>query len=591
MAALRAGWMVGVVGEGLAIVGPDVAATVTIAGGPPAAADLAEQALRAEPAEPGPVADLRTLLADLGALGPAAAPERPLPGSSLAEAVAAALAGRPPAGAIWTAEEALVLSPAVPDRGRTRAIRAFVAGLEPQGRLETYALLAQGIGAVHGDVPDGSPPLDTELARGDRDGAEISVVDLTGDGPAWRLRAADLDRLGAEHPHRLGPIRRSGAPAPVVPDLADLHLCVAEVAPANLNFVAAPQDRLVQGVGSAGHARFVAHAEGAERFAAGDLTEAEIVTAARRDLPGALDPGDLYANDRDPPSDGTEPRLWSPVLDRHGNRRWAPAETVHLTVSPATLPWTSSGLAAGRDVHDARRRALRELVERDAFMVAWLRRTRRARVAPATVPAEARRLAGVLRDRGWATTWVDLTLDTLPVLLCCLTHERAGLTLGAGCHPDPAAALLRATTEALVLALRFEPGDGPPPAPHLVRSPRDHLRLHRDPRRRADHAFLFDGPDELDLRAIPHFPEDDLDDALDDLGSTPLTADLSGALTGPYAVVRALAPGLVPLTFGYEREATAMARIREGVMTRDGRWHGDAPHTGPTRTRIPHPFP
>ena len=584
MAALRAGWLLGVVGDGLAVVGPDVEARVALGGGPAAAAELAAAALHAGPAAPGPAAELRALLAELGALGDGAVSP---PGRALASAVSAALAGRPPAGAIWTAEEALVLAAGVPDRVRTRALRAFVAGLEPQGRLEAYALLAQGAGAVHGDVPDGE-----QAHLGAEPEDEIAVLDLRGDGPAWRLRAEELDRLGAERPHRLGPIRRSGVPAPVVPELPELQLCVAEVAPANLNVVAALQDRLAQGVGSAAHARLVAHAEGAERFAGGDLADAEIVTAARRDLPGALDPGELYANDDDQPPDDAAPLRWSPVLDRHGERRWAPAEAVHLSVSPAVLPWTSSGLAAGRDLPDARRRALRELVERDAFMIAWLRRARRERVRPVTAPDAARRLAGVLRDRGWATTWVDLTLDTLPVLLCCLTHEREGLTLGAGCHPDPAAALLRATTEALVLALRVAGGDRPPPAPQQVRSPRDHLRLHRDPRRRADHAFLFDGPDEIDLGAIPRLPEDDLEDALDDLGSAPLTADLSGPLTGPYAVVRALAPGLVPLTFGYGREATAMARVRDGVLTRDGRRPGDPPVPGPTRgSRIPHPFP
>jgi ribosomal protein S12 methylthiotransferase accessory factor len=592
MAVLRAGWLVGTTRDGLAIVGPDVEATVTVAEGSAVATALAAGALGDEPTGDDEHARLRALLDELGALDHAATDAPPSPsGHPLATAVAQALRDEPVDGVIWTAEEALVLPAGLTPRIRTRALRAFVAGLSPDGRLEAYALLAQGAGAIYGDVPDRTR-LQRRLAEtAAEDCADILVLELFEGGTEWRVAAEDLDRVGAAQAHRLGPVRRSSITAPVVPELPGLQICVAEVALANLNVVASAQDRRVQGVGDAEHARLVAHAEGAERFAGGDLSEAELVTAARAELPGAVDPRELYAGDDDGTVDVAGPRLWSPVTDRHGRRHWVPAETVHLTVPGTSLPWSSSGLAAGSDLADARHRALRELIERDAFMVAWLRRTSRERVDLRSVPEDVRGMAGVLAARGWDTTWVNLSLDTLPVILCCLTHRREGLTLGAGCHPEPSAALRRATTEALVLALRFERSDADPPEPHAVRTPRDHLTLHRDPARRADHGFLFDAPEQIDLRAIPTISEDDLDGVLDDLGSSPLIADLSSPLCHPYTVVRALAPGLVPLTFGYHSEAVAMERVQCGVVTSDGHRHGNSPHCGATADRLAHPFP
>ena len=208
---------------------------------------------------------------------------------------------------------------------------------------------------------------------------------------------------------------------------------------------------------------------------------------------------------------GDEPRLWAPVTARDGSQRWVPAETVRLVMpddaaSDALLPWSSSGLAAGRDVADARRRAFAELVERDAFMVAWLRGAARERISARGVPAAATAMARVLGDHGWQTTWVNLTLDTYPVILCCLTHDDEGLTLGAACNHDAAAALCRATVEALVLALRFRAPDGPRPEPRAVVTPQDHLLLHRDPARHADHGFLSGSADELELGDIPRPP-------------------------------------------------------------------------------------
>ena len=72
--------------------------------------------------------------------------------------------------------------------------------------------------------------------------------------------------------------------------------------------------------------------------------------------------------------------------------------------------------------------------------------------------------------------------------------------------------------------------------------------------------------------------------------AAPLAVDLTGPATAPFAVVRLLVPGLVPMTFGWDGEPLGMARLGAPVDTADGRRLGrrlDLEALGPL---LPHPF-
>ena len=59
----------------------------------------------------------------------------------------------------------------------------------------------------------------------------------------------------------------------------------------------------------------------------------------------------------------------------------------------------------------------------------------------------------------------------------------------------------------------------------------------------------------------------------------------------PFRVIRALVPGLVPISFGYDREPLGLPRLARPINTRDGRTigkHLDLSSAGPI---LPHPFP
>jgi ribosomal protein S12 methylthiotransferase accessory factor len=603
-AGLQAGWTIAVVPTGLVAIGPDVEVAVALDGDGTESRELAATLANWDPdGSAGPAStarrdlvELAGRLEDLGALGPAPAPPVDVP---LAAAVAAAREGAPPEGVLWTAEEALLLPPGLPARERVRALWAFVSGFRSDARLAAYALLARGQGAVHGDLPREALREAGIVEMGRLDGARIAAIELGRDGGRWPVGQEGVDGIGAGEAHRLGPVVWASAPEPVSGEEPELCFCVAATGVTDLHLVTPIQDRLVQGVGDAEQARLIAHAEGAERHAVSQTSRAELVRATRDELPGAIDPGTLYARCPDPGSPEPDPcegaRLWAPVWRRDGTRQWVPAETVYTSIAApaepsAILPWPGAGAAAHATLSGARARALRELVERDAFMWTWIQRVSRERVAQAGVPPEAARRRDILAGHGWTTTWVNLSLDTYPVILCGLTHDLHGLMLGAACDPDPSAALDRATVEALVLALRFHADGREPPAPPTVRTPRDHLLLHRDPARRADHGFLLSGTDEIELADIPDGLALDLEDLIEAIGCPPLTTELTLPSSAPFRVVRALAPGLLPLTFGWGTEPTGMSRALDAVSARDGRRVGKRidPRSDCT---IPHPFP
>lgn len=586
--------MLAVGSGGLIVLGPEIEASIAIDGGTERAGGLAAAVLSDHDCEHD-VQRLRRILDDLGALGE----DRDRAGQStalapLGDAIAQIRHGEAPVGLAATAEEAIYLPATIPAALRVRAARAFVAGIEPRARLRAYGMLMRGDGAVHGDRPiERVGSLWRDAVLGERKICVLTSSDPS--RPTGHVDAHELDRLGAERPHRLGTVTSLSQPRPVSSALPGTLVCIARIAAPDPEAAGGPDERLVQGTGATpSMARWIACAEGAERHSAAyPATGLRIARAA--ELRQLIAPTRLYARRGFDAGDG--PRAWRLVRAIDGRARWAPAECIHTTApSPHApsrrIPWTGSGVAAALDPRLAARHAVWELIERDAFMVTWLRRAGRERIGDRDVPEHAARMRRVLGDGGWSTVWVNISLDTLPVILCCLTHPRHGLRLGAACRASASQALERATVEAVALACATE--SGPPGetglTPGDVRSPSDHLQLHADPARAGENEFLYASRHEIELSAIPTLAPDDVPGALADAGCSPLTADLSSPRSAPYAVVRALAPGLVPLTFGFGAEPDAMPRVREGVATRDGHIHGHAPRTGDPNRRLPHPF-
>ncbi|MGH2951380.1 MAG: YcaO-like family protein, partial [Solirubrobacterales bacterium] len=434
----------------------------------------------------------------------------------------------------------------------------------------------------------------------------VWVIDLA-NGAELTLEIDRIGRVGAERAHRLGTVLACGPMANRELDEFGFSVVVAEHAPPDPARVEAdpdPLDTRTKGVAREPElAELIARAEAAERYGAGDATTIETRRAAIEELDDAVRPDTLYAfNARQFAAvadavalDPSPRRLWTPANGRSGTRRWVPTEAV---LCPSSDPErstvavlsTSNGAAAGPSREQAARSALREVVERDAFMWTWLQRVARERLDPATLPNRVRTDIALIESKGLSVSLVNLTLETEPVVLCAV-HGAEALSVGARCHADPLRAVEGALWEAVVSRLGI-PDPESPPAPDEVSHPVDHEELYRSAEAAERAAFLFAAEEAISFDELTGADEP-LEDAVAAIGdpvAEPLFVDLSSPRTHPFSVVRAIAPGLIPISFGYDTEPLGAPLLARPRRTADGRTVGeqlDLEWAGPL---FPHPF-
>jgi ribosomal protein S12 methylthiotransferase accessory factor len=603
-------WLVAALGSGLVLVGPGREAEIDLAGARPGpvlaaltpAIDAAALA-RELPDGAGDAADLIALLEELGAVGEDACAATDVLG--LAPALRAVRAGEALTGAaaseVATADELLILPPGLTRAQERRALHAFVASVRPDPRQRVYCdLAATGQTPVRGDLPD-RDALELARALAAERPNEIVVVGL-GSGDVAALAPDRLDAVGFDAPHRLGPLT-DVAPLARADATDDMQVYAARYALANLGFATSCEARIGGGrARDPALAELIARAEAAERYASGDLNGHTLLRAREADLDAPfVGPGQLFrGNARQLRRDGADEarydpadeHLWIAGADGGGERRWVPAAAVFFPfrdpLHPGfAIPTTSSGAAAYSTYAGARLRAISELVERDAFTWTWVQRVGRELIEEGSLPSELRARVAALTARGHSVAFVNLTLDLLPVIACAVHSEsRLGITLA--CDPDAATAARRAFDEGSGLLDVAARGRLESVPVSEVRSPEHHAALYDgDPDRVAGAAFFWSSHDRMSLAEVAP-PGDPLERAGE--GSGFVTVDLTTASSAPFHVARAVAPGLVPISFGYDREPLGMPALAEPRATHDGRTlgaHLDLAEAGPLD---PHPF-
>lgn len=346
-------------------------------------------------------------------------------------------------------------------------------------------------------------------------------------------------------------------------------------------------------------ARDGAVGEALERYASLTWTPSKVVRSRRADVPGeTLDPHELVLHAPEDAERAGRPRYhpdmvldWVPGQSLvTGREVWVPYQATTLAGSrwhPRELLFapTSNGFAAGPTVAFAAERALLEVIERDAFCIAWAHRLPTRPFDATTLPdPDAAAVAELYRRRG-----VRIDVHVLPgdgaayvAMAVGWSGDEPAAVVGLGSSLDPVEAARSAVLEVGQVrpALRGRLQD---PAvrehrarlienPALVTELEDHDLLYSDPRTAmAAMAHL------LTAEAVPWQPCPVLGTGLDDL--VPALAPVAGDVivvdvTPPdvadlgVRVVRGILPGFQPIHFGAGQERLGHARL----FTAPQRW-------------------
>jgi ribosomal protein S12 methylthiotransferase accessory factor len=257
----------------------------------------------------------------------------------------------------------------------------------------------------------------------------------------------------------------------------------------------------------------------------------------------------------------------------------------------------SSGAAAHSSNHDAIENAVLELVERDAFMIDWINKISGRWIKQTSLPSEIVARIRELKKAGFETRIRDLTLDLAPVIGVVVRSRESGFfSVSAASEFSVLKALDRALME-IEAAVYCKMRDGPASheiLPTKVRFPEDHGVLYENRTHQKEAGFLWhNNANSVSLKEVAQrngvVSIDELCSRLKKMGVTPLCVDLSSGHNDlerlPYKVVKAFAPGLIPITFGFGRETLGMPRLQtfQGIR-------GNVPARTFSGNIFPHPF-
>lgn len=190
-----------------------------------------------------------------------------------------------------------------------------------------------------------------------------------------------------------------------------------------------------------------------------------------------------------------------------------------------------------------------------------------------------------------------MTLDLAPVIGVFVRSRESGFfSVSAACEFSVLHALDRALME-IEAAVYCKMRDGPASVqitPEKVRFPEDHGVLYENRTHQKEAGFLWRASaNSVNLKDIGKqnglLSLDDLYSKLRKMGITPFYVDLSRGHKDleklPYRVIRAFAPGLIPITFGFGRETLGMSRLQTFRNIR-----GSVPAKAFSGNLFPHPF-
>ncbi|CAB4703247.1 unannotated protein [freshwater metagenome] len=291
-----------------------------------------------------------------------------------------------------------------------------------------------------------------------------------------------------------------------------------------------------------------------------------------------------------------------------GTSAWLPAELVFLgdlraSITQPTVYTTSTGTACAETLDDALVRGLCEVLERDAFVLAWMRRATFPRLSVDDHPTLADLHDRLFRRSSLRCTAVDLSsVHGIPSVLAVVRSSSGApgaVGVGAGVASSVEEAWRKAVSEACSTRLAgaklsLTRPDRDLDAGASVSSFDDHIQFHADPNNAALSAFLDASPESRPAHDVVPLPGSSAADWLDALLGR---VDLSGHeayavdLTAPdvrelgLVVTKVLVPGLCMLDVSESARFLGPSRLCS--------WSSPyAVASGSTELNaMPHPFP
>ncbi|MEU8663962.1 YcaO-like family protein [Actinoplanes philippinensis] len=277
--------------------------------------------------------------------------------------------------------------------------------------------------------------------------------------------------------------------------------------------------------------------------------------------------------------DRTAPMRW--VRGLHlgtGEPRWVPAVLVYMHLPPhAGERFTrsiSTGSAAHPDPAVAVRGGLCEVIERDAISITWLQQLALPRLELDTVGPELQRYLDLSAGRDLTIHLFDATTDvgipTVYAVSVAPHHPTCRTVVACATSLDPqvaaAKAICETVSERVALHGTLPPGDDVREFTGVA----DGAAYMSDPQRAGAFDFLLDSPARRRLSEMPALstgdPVADLRLVAERLAACDLDAyvvDLTPdeALRTGMSVVRAVVPGLQPLSFSYRARYLGHPRL------------------------------
>jgi len=295
--------------------------------------------------------------------------------------------------------------------------------------------------------------------------------------------------------------------------------------------------------------------------------------------------------------DGSQKYGWTKAYDSNGAEYDVLADHVYFPYYPETPYYcyaNSSGCAAHPNQQTAIETGTLELIERDAFMIAYLSRLDLPLVSQATLPDDVRNRAKKLEAVGFRVEFVDHSLDLAPVVFVMAQNAELNFTTCASCSSfDIEHAVSHALMEVEASVLyRLQSGTPASIEPAGVIWPNDHGRLYGQEQYFNNAQFMLAGSRSIAFGDIGKGVSRTWPELLDNFRGrgwnhlvVPLELSEEYGGNGNLSIVRVLVPGTVQMTFGYKQEPVGMRRLYEVAEMFNGKKMSYYDYT-----KFPHPF-